>query len=680
MTSETLTERAPEPSGSRPVAAPYADRLGHPAAILATVAILLVIFGWTFVTNPDRVAPTKDPAYYNWRTEALVSEDPQTLLELEGAFDMFAGGYRVAAPVIGGLLRQIPGISQLNITIVLMVIVPVLTSLLLAGFAYRELRDPLAFHAVAFGVASLYLTPPFVGYLDNVLCLMFLAASLHFMRGTRTSWAARIAFGGALMLAGFTHPTTLVIFCLTLGLVAVLRLAFRRFDLKSVIRDDGPMLVTALTAVVLTVAIWTVGIWGVTASLSESALPPPYGSDFFLARMIDWIDAMRPLLNAPLLVIGLVAVVRGGRRWIENDLAAISVAWLAPLAGAFGFVAGIAYPYYRFFNTTLAWVLLVGVGIFVATRFFLALASRGGLNRLAMLGVIAIVLVIATNFTTQLKLSGWNDPKKGWLSASERQDLTTLRANLGARTTEDTPVVFVIDDEPARPFQIWGFTKLSGNTSRFGMPAGQIDRAYLYLGSLENYLAGRPTERGEETYDELSPALLADTEAGIEESGEEPVVVVAQIFNATGANAAVAAGDEEPSVGGEAPVWVLREGTITETSGGGTVQREAAGDAGSSGPLHLVWVLVTLAALLVPGYLFLRWLLPGADLAVAAGMVPALSISALTLVGIAVLAVARAPMSSMIAWVIAAVTLGLAWVAATGIPGSRRRSESAAPA
>jgi hypothetical protein len=680
MTPETLTERAPEASGPHPTDHPYTDRLRHPAAILATVAILLAVFGWTFVTNPERVAPTKDPAYYNWRTEALVSEEPQTLLELEGAFEMFAGGYRVAAPVIGGLLRQIPGISQLNITIVLMVIVPVLTSLLLAGFAYRELRDPLAFHAVAFGVASLYLSPPFVGYLDNILCLMFLAASLHFMRATRDSWAARIAFGGAVLLAGFTHPTTSVIFCLTLGLVAAMRLVFRRFDLKSVLRDDGSMLLTAFASAVLTFLIWTIGIWGVSASLTEAALPPPYGSEFFLERMLDWIGAMRPALNAPLFVIGLVAVVRGGRRWIENDLSAISVAWLAPLAGAFGFLAGLAYPYYRFFNTTLAWVLLVGVGIFLATRFFLSLGARGGANRLAYIGVIAIVLVIATNFTTQLKLSGWNDPKKGWLSSSEKSDLATLRTNLAARTSEDTPVVFVIDDEPGRPFQIWGFTKLAGNTSRFGMPRGQIDRAYLYLGSLENYLAGVPTERGEETYDKLSPALLEDARAGVEASEEEPIVVVAQIFNGTGSNAALAAGEEGLSVDGDATVWVLGDGTVTEVTAAGPTQRSAAGDGGSSGPAHLLWVLVALIALLVPGYLLLRRVLPQADLAVAVGMAPVLSISVLTLVGIAVLAIARAPMSSSIAWITAAIALGLAWIAGVGTLGSRRAGDSAAPA
>ena len=49
---------------------------------------------------------------------------------------------------------------------------------------------------------------------------------------------------------------------------------------------------------------------------------------------------------------------------MDDELARVSIVWLAPLVGLFGFVGGLTYPYYRFFNTTLAWVLLVGVGMF----------------------------------------------------------------------------------------------------------------------------------------------------------------------------------------------------------------------------------------------------------------------------------------------------------------------------
>jgi hypothetical protein len=643
MTAITSTEpsrrRTPAPNRVNAL-------LGHPVAILATVLLLLTIFGWTFVSNPDRVAPTKDPAYYTWRTEVLLAEPPERLLELEGAFGMFAGGYRVVAPVFGGLLRRVPQISSLNVTVLLMVGLPVGTALLLGGFAFQRRRDPLVFHSVAIASAGLFLTPPFVGYLDNMLCLFFLAASLSFLATTRDSWPARFGFGIFLLLAGLTHPTTLAIFGLTLGAMSLGRLVFRRFDLGSVIRDDGPMLLTALASALLTLAIWTIGVWGKSASLTEAALPPPYGSDFFVDRMVSWIDTMRPALNGPLLLIGVGGLLMAGRRAAEDELARVSIVWLAPLGGLFGFIAGLTYPYYRFFNTTLAWVLLVGIGAWLLIRFLADFASGGGLRRVAVLGIVAVGVLFATNFTSGLDTSGWN--RSQWLSPRERADLDALRAELGA-TDPDTPVVFVIDDEPAQPFQIWGSTKLAGNTSRYGTPSEQMDQVYLYLGSLENYFAGEPTLRDEETYDKLSRELLTYQEASLEGSDEEPIVVLAEIFNPAGANAEIASGDSEPTVPSTAEgvddferLWILHDGVIDrigESVSPQPTESEASG-------VHLVRVFVALLALLVPGALALRFFLPGASIEEAVGLVPALAVGITTLVGGALLAITRSPLST----------------------------------
>ena len=655
MTQTTPTQRAPESPSPRRSGA--VDRiLGHPLAYLATALLLLAVFGSTFITNPDRVAPTKDPAYYTWRTEALVSEDPETMLEVQGAFDMFAGGYRVAAPVLGGYLREAAGFSSLKVTAFLMVLVPVATALLLGGYAYRQRKDPLIFHVVAIGAASLYLTPPFVGYLDNILCLMFLAAAIWFIGPARDRWGPRIALFIFLLLAGFTHPTTLVIFCLILGAMAVVRLLFRRFDLRSVLRDDGPTLLTAFAAAVVTVLIWQIGLWGTSASLGEAALPPPYGSSFFVDRMVLWIDAMRPALNGPLFLIGIVGVLAMGRRWAEDDLSRLSIVWLAPLIGAFGFLAGIAYPYYRFFNTTLAWVLFVGLGGYFLIRFFLDRAGQTMFAVGAVVVTLAVGFIFATNLADGFSVQGWNDPNKGWLAPQTRADLDALRGALDENVSRDTPVVFVIDDEDAS-FQIWGHTKLSGNTSRYGLPREQIDQAYIYLGSFESFLEGEPTARGEETYDDLSPALLDESDRAIEAAGEEPVVVIASAFNTSGANAEIATRERQAAEAGEGQVWVLHEGEVTTldgepVAGGERVLNETADDPG---PLHIVFVLVALALLLVPGVLALRGVLPDAEFPEALALAPALAMALLALAGVIVLAVLRSPFSTPVAWASAVV-------------------------
>ncbi|MGH2699337.1 MAG: hypothetical protein ACRDJL_09090, partial [Actinomycetota bacterium] len=422
MSSTTETKRAPaEPPDAPEANTPIHRILGSPLAFVATALILLALFGGTFITNPERVAPTKDPAYYTWRTELIMTETPGTLLDTKGPYDYFSSGYRVTAPVTGALLRTIPGVSELHGTVFLMVLLPVLTSLLLAGFAYRHRRDPLLWHAVAFFSASLYLTPPFVGYLDNVFCLFFLAASLSFLTEARTSWPARIGFGGFLLAAGLTHPTTLVFFGLSLGLMSLAKLIFRRFDFRAVVREDLPMLLAALVAAGVAFAVWTVGMWGEPAPLADAALAPPYDSDFFLTRMGLWIDALRPWLNGPLLVLGVVGILAAGRRWVNEDLARVSILWLAPLAGLFGFIGGLTYPYYRFFNTTLAWLLLVGLGAYFLVRF---LVSKSVVA--AAIGLVVLAVIVATNFTSGFELTGWNNARGGWIDSGTRTDLEAL--------------------------------------------------------------------------------------------------------------------------------------------------------------------------------------------------------------------------------------------------------------
>jgi hypothetical protein len=582
---------------------------------------------------------------------------------------MFAAGYRVTAPVLGALLRQIPDVAQLSSVTFMMVGLPVLTALLLAGFAYRQRRDPLMFHAVAFAAGGLMLTPPFVGYLDNILVLFFIAAALPFLSPSRDSWPARIVLGLLLLLCGLTHPTTLVIFDLVLGLMAVMRLVVRKFDLRSVIRDDAPMLVTAFLATVLTVAIWTIGIWGRSVSLAEAALLPPYGVDFFFDRLMLWVNAMRPLLNGPLLIIGLVGIL-AGRPWQrlgEDDFARLSVAWLAPLVGIFGFLAGVAYTYYRFFNTTLAWVLLVGVGAYFALRFFIDRARLGGINLLAWVGVLAIAFILATNFTTGFKLSNWTNPDNQWIEPQTKKDMQALRAYLGTQDP-NRPVVFIADDEPPLPFQIYAFAKLTGNTSRYGLPEGMIDQGYLYLGSLQNYLAGQPTERGDKTYDELSPALLEDVEKGIDLSGEQPIVVLASAFNPAGENVS---NPEVDAAAVDADVVTVSDGRVM--MGGEAVEITAPLVLVDENPVsHLLRVVGGLLLLLIPGLIAFKVLLPDGDFAEGLGMVPALSAAFLAFAAIAVIAVLREPFTlgvAMISLVVAAVLASLMGIGSgTGLP------------
>ena len=653
-----------------------ADRgLGSRWAFLATALILLAVFGATFFMNPDRPAAADDPAYYTWRTEALLSNEPGAMLGISGPLDMYSSGYRVTTPVVGGLIRRIADVGPLTPTIVLAVGLRVLIPMLLAGFAYRHRRDPLIWHAVAFGSASLLVTPPFAGYLDNVMTLLFLTAALYLIEPMRTQWRARITFFVLLLLSGLTHPTTLAIFCVVLGAMAVARLLLRRLDLRSVIRDDGPMLTTAFVAAIATYAVWKVGIWGEPASLSEAALPPPAGADFFKTRLNDWIAAMRPTLNGPLFLVGLIGLLASGRNAAEDELSRVSIVWLAPLAGVLGVVAGLTYPYYRFFNTTLAWVLLVALGAYFLARYFLDLVKGGGAGMIAVVGLLAIALVLAGNFKAGLDQTNWNDAGDAWIKPDQRAALDPLLPYVGAtQTVGERPIVFVADSDAAEPVRIYGFAKLVGNVSRYGVPGELQERTSFYLGSLEDYLRGEPTER-DPYYQSLSAASLADSEAVQAGTTAPPLVVVADVFNETGSNAGVFETAPRGAAAGENVVY-LSDGRIDVPGGraGYIAPREPA----SGGLGGIVRGLLGGILLLIPGLFLVRFLLPGASAGETLAMVPVLGISLLALVTIFQLGITSSPLTSGQAWlafVVATALSGVAFVA-SGLGGGVVSSES----
>jgi hypothetical protein len=658
-TAVTSESRHRQPGAPRGAGAAAIDRwLGHPLAFVATAIVLFVIFGQTFVTNPDRVAPGDDPAYYTWRAEALLSEEPADLLAIKGPRDVLAGGYRVSSIVTGGILRRVADIHPFTYTILFTVSLRAVTALLLAAFAYRARRDPLVFHSVAFTAASLFLTPPFYGYLDNLLCLFFLAAALFFLAAAKYSWPARIGLGLLALAAGLTHPTTLVIFLFVLGAMATIRWLFRGFDWRSALRDDGPAMATVFASVVITYLIWKIGVWGQSASLSEAALPPPATKDFFMNRLELWLDTMRLPLNGPLFAVGIIGLLALGRRAAEDDLARISIVWLAPLAGIFGFLAGIAYPYYRFFNTTLAWVLLVGLGGYFLIRFLL---NRNVL--LGALGALAVAAVVATNFAANLDL--WNEPAQAWLVGDQRQDLGVLKSAL-EESGENRPVVFVTDTEKPLDTQVYGDMKFTANISRSGVPHGYLDRTHVYLGSLDSFLADEATEGHSDFYRELSEDTLRETQT----DDGEPVVVLMSVFNEQGSNSDLF--QAQVTEGGVplAPrsIWLVEDAGATTLSGD---EIPTADDADNAGFLHLLRVIVLILLLLVPGYLLFRWMLPDAGFVEGLGLVPALAITVLALSGMAVLAVARAPLSTALAWAAVAVAF-----VAGGVPYLRARRRS----
>jgi hypothetical protein len=603
--------------------------------VVATVAALLAAFGTTFVLEPGRPAPADDPAYYTWRTELLIAEGPRALLMETGPNGMFSGGYRVAANVLGALLRRIAGVAPITWTVWLMVGLRIVIPLLLAAYVARHRRDRLAVPVVALVAGSLMLTPPLGGYVDNVLTLLFLSAALFFVEPARSSWTARIALFGLLTTAGFTHPTTLVIFGAVLGVAAVLRLAGKGFDLRQALQSDGPMLATAAAALVLTVITWRLGPWGVPASLGDAALPPPADADFFLRRLGGWLRALNPALNGPLFVLGLASLVGLGRRALDEPLARLTLAWLLPLVGLFGFAAGLTYPYYRFLNTTTSWVLLIGLGGLVALRFFV---SRARTNRWYLAGVVALGVIVGANLVAGYSGVAWNDPQEAWITPVERRDLDSVRHALAA---VDRPVVFTVTTSADAPERIWGAVKRAGNVSRYGVPGELLDDTYICLGSALSCARRQPIGEPGSYLRALSAATIADIELGLADEAISPVVIEAAVFNQR-----PVASSRPGALPERVPVWSVQDGTVIDVEEGRVLAVDDPLRAGSPSPLRPLAALGGLAVLLLPGWFVLRRVLPGASLAETIALVPPLSCATLVICGGVLMALTRTPFST----------------------------------
>jgi hypothetical protein len=467
--------------------------LASPWLLIACAAAMLVLFGWNFLLHPTLSAPTRDPAWYTWRAQLLTAAAPSSVVREWGPFGMFSGGYRVSMPLTGAWLMQMGGIHRYTFSILVMVGLPTLGALALGAFAWRHRRDPLVLLMTFLASAALFLTIPYVGYMDNVTCLWILALTLPFMRPAREgSWGARSAIALLLFVATITHPTTTAFFAIVLIGGAGLHLVTSRFSIAATWRSDAAVLLSAGFGAIAGLAMWKVGAWGVQAPFADAALPPPYPMDVFKDTLWQWVGSLKPAITGPLaaIAIGSIAATtwRERKRGVPLDeYPRMSLLWLLPLLGLFGWVAGLTYPYYRFFNTSLAIMLLTGMGAWVATRW----ATR----RHVAAGV-AVALVIFAGFgfvmVRGFEESNWNSQAltARFLDPGTRSGLAAAQAYVAA-SEADRPVVFVVDYRHER--KAWGWAKTFSNVARSGLDGDEALRSAIYFGDLPDFLADRPS-------------------------------------------------------------------------------------------------------------------------------------------------------------------------------------------
>ena len=663
-----LTKDRPEAA----VQAPEPVRWGwisSPLVLVGAIALLLLAFGWTFLQDPSISAPTRDPAWYTWRSNLMMHDYPGLIAGDWGPFSMFGGGYRVSVPLFGSILQRVAGIDLYSFSAFMMVGVPVLTGLALGAFSWRTHKDPLLFLLVMLSTAALFMTTPYVGYLDNITVLYFLSLILAFFAPARTSWGARTAMFLIGIAAAFTHPTTCVIFGFSLMAVFGLRLLTSRFHLGPPLKELGPSLMSVGFGMIFGLSTWLIAPWGVSGSLADAALPPPYTKEVFLDRLKGWVGSLQPGILIPLVLLAIAWTIWQARKDHEpsDEFGTISAMLLLPFLGIFGFVAA-TYPYYRFMNATMALFALGGLGAYVAIRW---LWKREGAAKVA--GILASLLIVASFgyiWMQGREISHWADPDSQWIDQPTRTALEAARAVV-ENEPADRPIVFVVNYDDT--YQSYGWSKTFTNVSRTGLPGDAVKRSMTYFGSVEDLLADQPTVLTNATYNKMSRAFHRELTDLREEYTGPPIAFLVRQFNEGTPNEDLL--DQAPDdlvILGDDVAVVTGQGLTTPSDAAVADARAAeaqvaafyADHPGIFGNLaHTLWVLVALALLLVvPGAIAARWFeLDDAWLRIA--LVPGVSVTLTVLSGIVVVAVTRSPFGVAHGW----ASLALATAVAAGL-------------
>src|SRR6188472_2229607 len=157
----TVPDAAEADSGGRP------SLLGSWWAIALTAIVLGLSLGWRFLLDPSLSAPTRDPAWYTWRAQVILDANPNRVVQDWGPNGLFAAGYRVSVPVLGALLQRVAGIDRYTFSTLFMIGIPVLAGLALGAAFFRSLRNPVVIHMALRAAVAMFLSTPYIGYLDN---------------------------------------------------------------------------------------------------------------------------------------------------------------------------------------------------------------------------------------------------------------------------------------------------------------------------------------------------------------------------------------------------------------------------------------------------------------------------------------------------------------------------------
>jgi hypothetical protein len=246
-------------------------------------------------------------------------------------------------------------------------------------------------------------------------------------------------------------------------------------------------------------------VGGIVAALDGPArLAGDTSLDAMLRRTGQWAELRRVYLDrlvdnwrryAPFMTTALaVAGSDRSRGFVRRFL----VAWALVTAAALliGMITGW-FPPDRILTFAFCLPILAGFGL-------VWIGDRIGHRAAWPIAVVLVTLIVAP------AIRDWR-AQQTYVSPDELADVT-YAGRIAAATPAGTPLVFVADD----PNIEHALFRLSHglNVVRAALPPDRAADVSMFLGSVDDLLAGRPTRRGDAVYDDASADSLTNLPAG----------------------------------------------------------------------------------------------------------------------------------------------------------------------
>lgn len=446
-------------------------------------AVLVVVFAWPGLLYGWRFAPGPDATVYLWWTRVGIADGISRVGSRPGAPALIAV---VAGTLRSGLIPALAGLQQaLGVSI----------GLAAVALVHRRARG----HRLGWGLAGLmggiFAVHLAAGYVSNLaFAVTFLAAAAALARRSRRGvMAAAFLLGGG----GLAHPQ----FFLAGAAILVTAAAVSwMLEPEHGWRSDAGRVLAALAgsglvigAGLLSMLVGPAPLWVDTSKdgfLRRVGLGDVLVENYEV-RFREGLRRFAPWATLPLAAIGTLQVHSFTRRFL--------VAWA--VFTVIGVMAGFAtgwFPPER--------VLAFGFALpILAAAAVTWMWERAHQRRWLSVAVTTVLLVLLAfpALNTQRHQTPFISPAD--------LAVTTLAGRIADTLAANTPLVFVVDDVDGTATFL--ATNVA-NIARAAVPAERADDVYVFVGTLDDLFAGRPTERGEPEYDALSRVTLTDLPEG----------------------------------------------------------------------------------------------------------------------------------------------------------------------